>query len=533
MDRFLILGSGPAAVGTALALTARGIRPTVVDLGLRLEDPNAAALARMAASPQDRWADDDVALLTTQPIESLAEGLPEKRAYGSDFPFRDLGQLEGITAGINAHAAVVSPAYGGFSNVWGAQVMPFSRATFERWPFSLDDMVPHYRAILDEMPFAGIHDDLADDFPLLRAPSPLPPLSERTTRTLARYGRRRDRLQRRGVRLGQARLAVDASRCILCGLCMTGCPRSLIYSASQTLDRLRSEGLIEYLPGRWAVRLREGPGGPSVTVRHLETATTETLAADRVFVACGAMGSTRLVAGSLGLFGQVVAAAESAQFTVPFVSRHAIADPRSEPGFTLNQFNMVIDAGDQARDLSQVHFYTYNPAFVDALPTAFRHPRLGRATTELVRRLSVGIGYLPSWASPRLGLRFEGSAADPDGLPRMVIDREAPRWAANPMLRRVLWRLVQVAPDLDLWPVLPKTIFAAGAKSYHFGSTFPHAERVSGSLCSDRLGRVGDWRDIHLVDASVFPDVPATTFTFTIMANAHRIASEVLDGSAP
>jgi choline dehydrogenase-like flavoprotein len=40
------------------------------------------------------------------------------------------------------------------------------------------------------------------------------------------------------------------------------------------------------------------------------------------------------------------------------------------------------------------------------------------------------------------------------------------------------------------------------------------------------------WDHIHLVDASVFPDVPATTFTLTIMANAHRIASETI-GSPP
>jgi choline dehydrogenase-like flavoprotein len=37
---------------------------------------------------------------------------------------------------------------------------------------------------------------------------------------------------------------------------------------------------------------------------------------------------------------------------------------------------------------------------------------------------------------------------------------------------------------------------------------------------------------VHLVDASVFPAVAATTFTLTIMANAHRIATEVIgDGN--
>ena len=70
--------------------------------------------------------------------------LPEKRIYGSDFPFRDVGQLDGITALGDANPSVVSGAYGGFSNVWGAQVMPFSEATFDLWPVSLGEMGPHY-----------------------------------------------------------------------------------------------------------------------------------------------------------------------------------------------------------------------------------------------------------------------------------------------------------------------------------------------------------------------------------------------------
>jgi choline dehydrogenase-like flavoprotein len=75
-------------------------------------------------------------------------------------------------------------------------------------------------------------------------------------------------------------------------------------------------------------------------------------------------------------------------------------------------------------------------------------------------------------------------------------------------------------------------ILAAGAKSYHFGATFPHTSDPKTVIGSDRVGRIGDWRNIHLVDAAVFPNVPATTFTFTIMANAHRIASELLQETA-
>lgn len=46
---------------------------------------------------------------------------------------------------------------------------------------------------------------------------------------------------------------------------------------------------------------------------------------------------------------------------------------------------------------------------------------------------------------------------------------------------------------------------------------------------SDILGRPPGARRIHVVDASVLPSIPATTITFGVMANAHRIAQESPD----
>jgi choline dehydrogenase-like flavoprotein len=88
---------------------------------------------------------------------------------------------------------------------------------------------------------------------------------------------------------------------------------------------------------------------------------------------------------------------------------------------------------------------------------------------------------------------------------------------------------VQSARLLDLYPVVPMLRLSAGGKSYHLGGSFPHTTDSSGIFSSDRLGRVGPWERVHLVDASVFPSVPAMTFGLTIMANAHRIASETLE----
>jgi choline dehydrogenase-like flavoprotein len=41
----------------------------------------------------------------------------------------------------------------------------------------------------------------------------------------------------------------------------------------------------------------------------------------------------------------------------------------------------------------------------------------------------------------------------------------------------------------------------------------------------DLLGRPVGFRAVHVVDATCFPSIPATTITLSVMANAHRIAA--------
>ncbi len=525
MPTSLIIGSGPAAAGAALALSEDPAEEvTVVDVGGLLEPDHAAVRDALATTSEDLWGPSDLEVISRH-AESSGPGsrtLPEKRAYGSNFPFRDFGQLTGIGAAPGANAAPVSGAYGGFSNVWGAQIMPFSRATFDDWPIDYREMLPHYRVALDEMSITGEVDGLEDLFPLLTPAHPLPPLSERTRRVLDRYETHHGRLQSLGITVGRARLAMRASSCTNCGLCMTGCPYGLIYSASQTFDRLRAKGGVRYRSGLLAVRIAEEGGRPTVDARDLQTGRPERLTADRVFVACGGIGTTRLVLGSLGHLDRPVELAESAQFVLPALSGLPTIDPRTERNFTLNQFNLVFDAGGGGHDLCQIHFYPYNPVFLSALPSVLQGRAAAPALRALLRRLSVGLGYLPSWESPKVTVTAR-SAGD-DALPDLEIGPAAdPKWP--PLMARLARALVRAAPSLDLWPILPMTTMSAAAKSYHFGGSFPHSDRRH-QLTTDRLGRPAGWERIHLVDASVFPTVPATTFTLTVMANAHRIATE-------
>ena len=101
MTTALIIGSGAAAAGAALALSHReSLEITVVDIGLQLEDDH--------EQPAE-------ALASKRPAASRDSRVPQKRVFGSDYPFRNVGQLDGLTAVNGAAAPLISPAYGGFT----------------------------------------------------------------------------------------------------------------------------------------------------------------------------------------------------------------------------------------------------------------------------------------------------------------------------------------------------------------------------------------------------------------------------------
>jgi choline dehydrogenase-like flavoprotein len=530
MSKVTIVGSGPAAAAAALVLTRGGrCEVEILDIGQQLESERNELLDEIRDTRPSEWPERARRELSTHPVAQPNGELPQKSIFGSDFPFRDAGQLEALTVEQGGNMRAISGAFGGFSNAWGAQVMPFSRPTLEAWPIGYDAMVPHYKAILEHIPFAGADDDYSEWFPLLASAEPLPTLAPPAAAALARYAARRTLVRGRGVTMGVARLALDSARCVECGLCLTGCPYGLIYSASQTLQPLVEKRVVSYRDGVLVIRVGEDEQGCWVDARDLRTGSVERLRTDRILLACGGLGTTRIVLNSLERERAGATLKEAVQFVVPFVSARGHRDPRTYSTFTLNQFNMLVEYGRPGLDLAQIHLYPYNPAFEEAVPAPLSRSQATR--TAVLRRVTAGLGYLPSWASPAVEVKAERATGD--GLPAIHLSA-ASNTSTRGALLRVIAKMCAVAPALDLWPVLPSLRLSGPAKSYHFGGSFPHVERAAreGALETDALGRPAEWERVHLIDASVFPTVAATTFTLTVMANAHRIASRLAEAAS-
>jgi choline dehydrogenase-like flavoprotein len=115
----------------------------------------------------------------------------------------------------------------------------------------------------------------------------------------------------------------------------------------------------------------------------------------------------------------------------------------------------------------------------------------------------------------------------PDGRSKRLLisytPERAERERIDPMVKRFrgfLFDLGCVAPP-HMTRVRPM-----GA-SVHYAGTLPMLAE-GGDLTTDRAGRVRPFANLIAADGATFPALPAKNLTFTLMANATRIAREAL-----
>ena len=62
-------------------------------------------------------------------------------------------------------------------------------------------------------------------------------------------------------------------------------------------------------------------------------------------------------------------------------------------------------------------------------------------------------------------------------------------------------------------------------RGFHAGGTFKMSDNNNQLGTADKWGRPYKFTKVHIIDSSIFPTIPATTITLTVMANAVRIAN--------
>ncbi len=491
----------------------------MLDVGEELEPDCQDLRRRLGSLEPDLWHADDRREFIKRATGTQAEG---KKPFGSDILFRDPVGFFGNGRSTSEFQLKPSFAKGGLSNGWGAAVLPYRSQDIESWPIDIDDLAPHYQAVAAFMPIAARLDDLQDMFPAhpIRDNQPLA-LSSQAARLVRRLEKRKSHLRDLGIYFGQARQAASAA-CHKCAMCLYGCPYDFIYDTTKTIRALERHGGLRYVRGHYVTEFDEQ--GESVSVRGYDPMTRarfEVYGA-KVFIAAGVLPTAKIVLNTIAPGDHTVTLKDSQHFFLPLLHTWwPKPDPALEKRHTLTQ--LFIELADSHSAARAVHFqlYTYNDFFAKDMRE--RLGKLSRGLGPLVdhisRRLIVAQGFLHSDESASVKIRRCDASAGAE-LDFAVVGNTRSAAAVQRSIKRMRTALMRSG----LVALNAFCHMGAVGSSFHCGGTFPMSAEP-GPLQTDTMGRLHGFTRSFIVDASVFSSVPATTITFSVMANAHRIAA--------
>lgn len=525
----VVIGSGPAAVAAASALVRMSRRITIIDVGNELELPRRNALAELSSKEKSEWS--AAALKTISPPDEAQRGRKDlgnaKLTYGSSYSFT------GGSSPINLIWKKGKPfnhshAKGGLSNVWGSSMLPMREADMVGWPISLADLEPHYKAVAEFVPTTRSGADIDSILPTYSDKFHRIPISSQARALLDDLVNHRYTLGNHGIHFGESRLAIRAegdSRhkpCNLCGRCLTGCPYSLIYSSAQTLDKLLESPLVTYLPGRFVERIESFEETVTILGHHTEDSSPFSITATRAFLGAGVLPTTKIILASFPAENRRVRLPDSQYFIYPLLRFSSVPYAETEEKHTSAQLFLEIDDPAISPHLVHIQLYGHSDFLVKEIEATFlRIPMRWKWFREnFIGRLMIAQGFLHSTHSGSIDLEL---TFPPTGKTTLTASCNRSFTAFQKVLH-IGWKLLNHAFEIRAIPLFPGLKFPDPGASYHSGGSFPMGAMSVGTQ-TDTLGRLMEHPRLHIVDASVLPSVPATTITFTVMANSHRIAT--------
>lgn len=523
--RLAVIGSSFAGAFAAHALVERGVSVEILDVGEGLDERRRAVVAKLQTLSPERWPERDHELIRERVMPGGGE-LPKKLHFGSDYIYAADRRFAPLAMRQRGRVPYPTFAKGGFSNVWGAAMLPPAACDRADWPVAAAELEPYLAKVAALVPLCGGVGTLSEGFPAYRAdlgaidPGP-------QGRALLDDLRAAERTLLAAETLyGAARLAVHTSdgpgalSCNGCGLCFTGCVRGSIFSTLPMLDELVRRG-VRYTAGVVVERVAERDGTVEIDVVDLPEGGRRRLVFDAVFVAAGPINTTRLLLRSRALYDRTVRLKESQKFIVPMLRWRAARTAIDAPAPTLAAAFLETKVPALSDHWLHVQVVAMNRLLLEGsgLPTG---PLATRLAAPALRRIMAAWCGLHSDHSCAVELRLRrGEGGEPDMLELGLAVDEAARRAACEAAKDLAAK-----GHLFRTTFLPRLIrFANPGSGTHCGSSFPMRDRPTDALDSDALGRPFGWSRIFVVDASVLPSIPGTTLAFSVMANAYRIAS--------
>jgi choline dehydrogenase-like flavoprotein len=530
MDRILVVGSGASGVHFALTALRKGRHVTMLDVGYTGKEPvlpaeNLIGIKRKLPDPAGYFLGSRYEALVLPGHDGEYYAFPPGKEHV--FRTRPDFHLKG-----EGFSPLHSFAAGGLAEAWTGGCYPFDERDLNPFPFGYPALEPYYARVAGEIGISGTKDDMAAVFPyhgsIMDAVKP----DENSAILLDSYQRRRSVLNEKfHCLMGRARVAVltrdlgARKACDYSGRCLWGCPSGAFYTPSITLAECQTFPNFEYRKDLYVDHFRIDSGGKirSVVALQRDGQTCE-IPGDSLVLAAGTLSSARIFMESMyqdcGKAPEQRGVMDNRQILMPFLNLRMLGKPWNPETYQYHQVAMAVrmETGEMIHGL------------ITTLKTALIHPLVQTLPFDLGAGLSSFQAVHGALAMININLpdhRREDNfiGLDTSSTPHRVIVHYSPENGEAERLRNVTAKFRKILLQLKCFAPQGTIHVRPMGASVHYSGTMPMSATNSSGACTPH-GASREISNLYFADGATFPDLPAKNLTFTLMANAARIAEE-------
>lgn len=529
---YAIIGSGCSGAIAAQTLVEAGVNVTMLDVAVTNKSDTALPAGKsffdIRNNDQDQYKyiiGDKTQGLHWGKISKGAQVTPP-RQYIAD-KTEELIPLESQT-----FSPLESLGYGGLGIGWGLQCWSYSEADLKRVGLDYKSIKTAYEVVAKRIGISATRDDAAqytiDELKNIQSSAQ----ADRNHKyILDRYKRRISTLKRKGVFIGRTPLALLTKK--------RGGRKAYRYLETDfysdkdksawrpwiTIDNLKKQNNFTFIGNTLVTSFKEKGDIIEINALDVTKKQKKTYYCKHLILASGALGTARIVLRSQDQPGIKLPLLSNPHTYIPCIQPALLGAGYETSKLGFGQLSYFIDPEGNDSDISVASSYSYQSLMlfriITQIPLNFSDGRI------ISRFLTPGIVILimqhPDTASANKYLKLIDDTESPTG------DRLLAHYQPTPQ-EELIWekrekKYMSVMRKLGTYPI--KRVRTEHGSAIHYAGTLPFSDTPH-PLRLARTGRLHSTKNIYVADSSGFEYLPAKGLTFTLMANAHNVAMNVL-----
>jgi hypothetical protein len=495
--KFAVVGTGAAAFGAALALSEKFGQRAELEL---IGPDERSEPSQLAKRDPRSWTDEEYDGLHRLMRDAVGLKFPPPRTLFGE-------TIDRYPLTVGKAALWRSEKFGGLANFWSGAMYPLTLRDWEKWDVSAAEFAPHYQRVAEAVGIAG-RPDAIDAFYgtsyVNRPPGPCSPLNERLISAVNKGSRQHGATILAGVN----RLAIETrdgheQACVSCGECMYGCFRESLFRPGVTLRAMVVNKRLQHRRAS-VQRVEPGPQGCRVVFGDGSAALY-----DQVLLCAGAIGTSEILLRSFGAPGDSIIVEDNEMYMFGLVNLESGLERQQD---YMSIANSVV--GIMPDDQNDSYCHALVAPFMEYLINYYISHSTARVLSWLKlilkQRILLGKLYAGGASAAQFSLHLTGR----NDMELAVTRRGRSNKAAQRSLKALSGAL-----ETHGFRMLPIPILRAQTSSHYVGS-------LCGAPLGLRVTTSGQLAPtLWVADSTAFPHSPAQPLTFTIMANAHRVAA--------